>query len=79
MNSPTPLRQAVTGEIRAELARQRKTLDDLASGADLALSTLKTRMSTRTAFTLDELERIAAALGVPVINLWPTIDDRAAS
>jgi len=56
----------IVGEIRAEMARQRKTQRDVAERAGWTQSYLARRLVGRTAISLDDLDRIAHALGVPV-------------
>jgi len=52
-------------EIRAELARQDITQDDLAHRVGMSPSALSRRLAGLQPFELQELEGIAAALGVP--------------
>lgn len=63
-----PLTQIVASGVRAEMARQGKTQQQLASSAGMAQQTLSRRLKLDDPipFDTDELERIADALGVPV-------------
>lgn len=67
----------VAAEIRAEMARQRMSLAELAGRIGLSESTLRRRLDGRTPFGLDEFARTAAALNVPVEQLMPPGTDAA--
>jgi hypothetical protein len=63
-------------EVRAELARQRLTIQWLADHTTLNLRTLNRRLNEQgRAFDLDELREIADALEVPLTQLldWPPV------
>ncbi len=60
---PGPLARAVSAEIRAELARQRVTGQQLAGRIDRSQNYLAKRLRDEVALTLDDVETIAAALG----------------
>ena len=66
MSSPQTLRLKVAAEIRAEMARQRKTGIELASLLDLSQQSASRRVNGETDIDLDELEVIAGWLGVDV-------------
>ena len=56
--------------VRAEAARARITLHDLAIASDIAPTTFARRMTRKCdSFTVSELERIAAVLGVHITAL----------
>ena len=65
------LTQVVASGIRAEMARQGKTQQQLASLAGMAQQTLSRRIKIEDPipFDTDEIERIASALGIPVSQL----------
>jgi hypothetical protein len=69
METVALLRGAVAAEVRAELARQQLPARILSERSDIALTTLRRRLSGKSAFNLDELSRIAAALEVTVPQL----------
>lgn len=64
----TPTTERVAGEIRAEMARQRKTMTELADALGISYATLNRRLSAQS-FRLDELETIAAYLDTTVTDL----------
>lgn len=63
------LRERTAEEIRVLLARRRMSAAELARRTGLKQSTMARRMTGETAFDLDDLEVIAAALGVKVTDL----------
>ena len=65
----TSLSGRVAANIRAELARNNITQEQLAGQINMARSSLHHRLSGRTALTLEEVERIAAALQVDTDKL----------
>lgn len=69
------LAETVAAEIRAEMARQRKTQSDVAECLDFDRASLSLRLSGKRDFKLSELERIAEFLDVPLASL---IRERAA-
>lgn len=56
-------------EILRELGRQRLTLDELHSRTGIPVSVLNRKLTGNEPIDLDELDHIAAALGVPVAAL----------
>lgn len=64
MNQALPSRVAT--EIRVEMARQRVNQVVLAQKTGLSQSYISRRLVGTATFDLDDLERIADALGVPV-------------
>jgi transcriptional regulator with XRE-family HTH domain len=76
---PTDLfRDALAGTVRAELARRRMTIRQLADTTGMALSTLGRRLE-RGDFKIDELAAIAGALDMPLAALLPAAEEAAAS
>lgn len=71
----TDLQAAIAREIRAEMARQQVTQMELAArlGTDQAVVSRKLR-GEGSRFTTRDIERWAAALGVPVTQLLPTAE-----
>jgi transcriptional regulator with XRE-family HTH domain len=68
----------VGGNVRAELARAGKTQAWLAGVLGLSQQVVSERLRGRVAFDVDELTKVAGALGVPVAALMPE-PTRAAS
>jgi transcriptional regulator with XRE-family HTH domain len=69
-----PTTEQVAGEIRAEMARQRKRMTDLADELGISYATLNRRLTRKRSFRLDELETIAAYLGTTVTALLGRAD-----
>lgn len=65
------LREAVAEEIRAALARRRMSASALARALGKSQTYVWRRLSGETAFDTDDLEAIAGALRVPVVELLP--------
>jgi transcriptional regulator with XRE-family HTH domain len=61
---PAPLRETAAEEVRALMARRRISQSRLAQQVGLTQSALSRRLTGDIAFDLDEIERIAIALGV---------------
>lgn len=70
------LREAVAEALRVEMARRRMTQRSLAEATGLSQSYIGRRMTGDMPFTTDDLERIAAVLGITVSSLMS--DERAA-
>lgn len=66
--STDTLRGFAAAEVRAEMARQRKSGLELASLLDLSQASASRRVLGQIAFSLDELSVIAEWLAVPVEN-----------
>lgn len=60
------VRRAIAAEVRAEMARQNKSLRDLADVLNLSHQSLAVRVRGDVAFRIDELVLLASALGVQV-------------
>lgn len=65
------LREHVAEEIRVLLARKRISAAELARRTGIKQSTMSRRMTGETAFDMDDIEAIAAALDVTVQDLMP--------
>jgi len=66
------LARTATDEIRAEMARQRLSQMQLAERCKRSQPWLSRRLAGEVPLTLDDLDVIAVALGVPAIRLlWP--------
>lgn len=61
--------ELVSEEIRAELARQKKSVNGLAEYIGSPISTIRRSVNGHRPFTLDELDATAAYLGIGVIEL----------
>jgi transcriptional regulator with XRE-family HTH domain len=71
--APT-LTERAAAEIRAELGRQNISRTELARRMGVERMWLYHRLSGSTLLRVDDIERIAAALGVPVAQLLPAED-----
>lgn len=60
----------MAGRITAAMEAAEETTYSLAQKASVPKATLTRKMAGYTAFTIDELERIAAALGVEIASLF---------
>lgn len=69
MSSLQSLTQLAAGNLRAEMARHSKSGADLASVLKVSQSSASRRMTGETALSLDDLEEIAAWLGIPLSRL----------
>ena len=63
------LTQRVTEEVRAEMARRRLTQQDLADALRWTPGYLSRRLTGEVAWSLDDIEEVAAALQVPPLAL----------
>lgn len=63
------LADRVTGSVRAEMARRRKTLRSVAAELGENEPWLSRRLTGRIKMTIGDLERIAAVLDLPVSDL----------
>lgn len=75
MNYGTPSGKAARS-IRSLLADRRESIESLAAGTGIALSTLKRRLLGATPFTLDEVGLIATYFGVSIFEVMTPIGDR---
>lgn len=69
----------MAAEVRASLARRGQTRADLGRILEVSAPTAAGRWNGLQPYTLDELERIALALDVPVLSLVPADDPRPES
>lgn len=76
---PGPLAKAASAEIRAEMARQRMTGRDLAAKTDRSQNYTAKRLRDEYAFTLDEVDAIAKALGTTYEILMRAATERMRS
>ncbi|MET4222822.1 prophage antirepressor-like protein/transcriptional regulator with XRE-family HTH domain [Oerskovia enterophila] len=65
-------RGAVAAEVRARLSRRRNSQKELATALDIPVTTLRDRMTGRSAFDTDKLLQIAGFLDVDFVELFPT-------
>jgi transcriptional regulator with XRE-family HTH domain len=61
--------ETVAAEVRAEMARQRRSQADIAAGLGWTQAFLSRRLNDDVAFSTDEIERLAGALGIPLSQL----------
>lgn len=66
--------RAVAAEVRAEMARQRMTATKLSRRMGVTDMWLSRRLRGDVGITIDELDEIARALGVPWWRLLPRLD-----
>lgn len=74
----TTIRSRVAAEIRAEIGRLGASQSDLARATGIAISTLNRKLMARAerdAFDVEELDKIARALSVPVGKFFASVDD----
>jgi transcriptional regulator with XRE-family HTH domain len=64
-------RRAIAAEVRAELARQHKTMSDLAEYMSADKGAVSRRVNGLRSFRAEELSAIADWLGVPVAQFVP--------
>lgn len=68
---PTTLRDTVSAEVRAELGRRRMSQQALADLLGEGQWWVSKRLTNQNPFTLEDLERIAVALGLPPQHFMP--------
>ncbi|MFI8593748.1 helix-turn-helix domain-containing protein [Microbacterium sp. NPDC078428] len=78
MNYETPSGRAARA-IRSILADRRESIEALADGTGITLSTLKRRLLLASPFTIDELGLIANHFEVPIIDVLTPVTDRPAA
>lgn len=71
MANTMTLSEAVAEEIRVLLVRRRMSGRQLAAMLNVSQTWMSTRLNGTTPIDLNDLERIAAALGVDVMDLFP--------
>lgn len=67
---PSNDRAKIAAEVRAELARQRKTQRDVAGILGIPQQSVQMRLAGRTPFRAEELAALAEALGVSVSSFF---------
>lgn len=70
---------SVAAEIRAELARQNKTVQDLSEQMGVRYEPLRVRINGAIDMRTADLEAISAALGVPAWELLRRADDNGST
>lgn len=73
MTDRPSLNEAITGEIRAELARRNLSQAIFAEQCGWTPSTLSRRMTGEIPWSTDELEIVAKALGLPFDQLTTAV------
>lgn len=68
---PDGAQHTVAAEVRAEMARQRKTQADLAGPLGISTAQVGKRLAGKIAFNVVELAIVARVLGVPAAQFWP--------
>jgi transcriptional regulator with XRE-family HTH domain len=68
------LNDRVAAEIRAEMARQRLTLRELAETLGVSHTWVGNRLTSVQPIDFVDVEKVAAALGVPVSRLLPAAE-----
>jgi hypothetical protein len=68
-NHPDTFSTGVTSAIRAEMGRQGKKFYELTTPLGFSYPTVSSRLNGHTYFTLDEIEKVAAFLGMTVEDL----------
>jgi len=77
MSQHRPLRRiSLAAEIRAELGRQRVSIQKLSAGTGISASTLYRRLEGTRPFYVEELEAIGRFLGVPDYELTKRAKNR---
>jgi hypothetical protein len=64
-------KEAVAAEVRAQLARHRRTGKSMATELGWTQIYLWRRLTGKVAFDVEDLAAIAGALKVPVTSFWP--------
>jgi len=76
MNPPTTA--GLAGEVRAEMARQRVTADKVALATDISRTSLSRKLNGHNEFTVAEMIRVAAFLGLTLSDLLRRAEQVAA-
>jgi transcriptional regulator with XRE-family HTH domain len=71
---PTSLTKLAAAELRAHMARNEVRVADLTQKMDVRPGWLYRRLSGEVSLTLEDLELICSALGIPVSALLPVAD-----
>ena len=78
MTDATP-RQRIAAEIRAEIARQKKTQREVAAMLGMTLPSIQFRLSGERSFRAEEIAALAEKLRVPVTQFLETATDEPVS
>jgi transcriptional regulator with XRE-family HTH domain len=70
-------RKRIAAEIRAEIARQKKTQRDVAAMLGMTLPSIQFRLSGERSFRAEEIAALAEKLGVPVDQFLSAAADPA--
>jgi transcriptional regulator with XRE-family HTH domain len=73
------LRQAIAAEVRAEVARQGKSLNEIAEVLGVDKGSASRRMWGQRSFRAEELSMVADLLGVSVAQFVPKVHAEVAS
>lgn len=65
--------ESVAANVRAEVARKGKTQTELAFGIGMSKQSVSAKMNADSAFTLNDLERIANWLGIDIQILFQPV------
>ncbi|WP_297610787.1 helix-turn-helix domain-containing protein [Nocardia sp.] len=71
-----PINTATAATVRDAIAQAERTEVSVAKGAHITPSTWQRRIHGRTSFTVNDLSRISADLGVKIGDLVDTIADK---
>lgn len=73
--TPTEYAEAIGAEVRAEMARQRKTQAELAAALDITPGTASKRLNGTAPFDTADLFRVAVWLGVRPEHFYPRANE----
>ena len=62
-------RTSIAAELRAERARRKLTMQQLANGSQIKIATLRRRLDGIKAFDIDQLDRLTTFLALPLVTL----------
>ncbi len=68
MHSPNR-RQLIAAEVRAELARQKLSLRELAAATGYSFDIIRRRVAGEYPFDTDQLDAVSTALKIPIVRL----------
>lgn len=70
--TPSPLTVGVTAEVAEQMVRSDVTVPELAERLDMGVKALENRLEGRAPWDIDQVHRVAQALGVEVLDLVPS-------
>lgn len=76
VNTNTPLREYLAGEIRAEVARQQASKSAIAAALGVVPATISRKLSGEQPFHTEELDVIATMLNIPPSELVARAEER---